>query len=93
MAEHQSLPGRIRRPRPRRAMRRLVIWYRRTGPVINLVGRFGIGFGPGFNPGFNPFVNARPPGPRIAIAVDGMGAISPLAQSLKAALMQLINWV
>ena len=71
MAEHQSLPGRIRRPRPRRAMRRLVIWYRRTGPVISLVGRFGIGFGPGFN----PFVNASPPGPRIAIAVDGMGAI------------------
>ena len=37
MAEPQSLPGRTRRPRPRRAIKRLVIWYRRTGPVIRLV--------------------------------------------------------
>ena len=88
MAEPQSLPGRIRRPRPRRAMRRLVIWYRRTGPVISLVGRFGIGFGPGFN----PFVNASPPGPRIAIAVDGMGgdfAPGPILEGCLDAIDQL----
>jgi glycerol-3-phosphate acyltransferase PlsX len=46
-------------------MRRLVIWYRRTGPVISLVGRFGLGL--------NPTTFTPNQGPRITIAVDGMG--------------------
>ena len=46
MAEPQSLPGRTRRPRPRRAIKRLVIWYRRTGPVIRLVNTANSALGP-----------------------------------------------
>ncbi|MFS6819761.1 hypothetical protein AAF134_11980 [Synechococcus lacustris Tous-12m] len=63
MAEPNSLLGRSRRPRPRRAMRRLVIWYRRTGPVISLVGSAGTVLSGRFGFGFNPAASNAPAAP------------------------------
>ena len=74
MAEPQSLPGRVRRPRPRRAMRRLVIWYRRTGPVIRFVNSAGSALTPlRERLGRTPDHGTAAKGPRLTIAVDGMG--------------------
>ena len=74
MAEPHSLPGRARRPRPRRAMRRLVIWYRRTGPVIRLVNTAGSALHPLRNRlGLTPELPISQLGPRLWVAVDGMG--------------------
>jgi glycerol-3-phosphate acyltransferase PlsX len=74
MAEPQSLPGRVRRPRPRRAMRRLVIWYRRTGPVIRFVNSAGSALTPlRERLGRTPDHGIAATGPRLTIAVDGMG--------------------
>jgi glycerol-3-phosphate acyltransferase PlsX len=92
MAEPNSLLGRSRRPRPRRAMRRLVIWYRRTGPVISLVGSAGTVLSGRFGFGFNSAASNGPRGPRIAIAVDGMGgdhAPGPILEGCLDAIEQL----
>ena len=93
MAEPQSLPGRVRRPRPRRAVRRLVIWYRRTGPVIRLVNTAGTALTPlrsrlGRTPDHTP----EPKGPRLCIAVDGMGgdhAPGPILEGCLGAIEEL----
>lgn len=73
MAEPQSLPGRTRRPRPRRAIKRLVIWYRRTGPVIRLVNTANSALGPLRLGQTRPSGTSAAKGPRLTIAVDGMG--------------------
>jgi hypothetical protein len=86
MAEPQSLPGRSRRPRPGRAMRKLVIWYRRTGPVITLVASAGTALNPwrarlGLTPDqAQPQSNRGWPSPWMAWAVT-----MPRAQFWKAA--------
>ena len=93
MAEPQSLPGRVRRPRPRRAVRRLVIWYRRTGPVIRLVNTAGTALTPlrsrlGRTPDHTPEAK----GPRLCIAVDGMGgdhAPGPILEGCLGAIEEL----
>ena len=92
MAEPQSLPGRTRRPRPRRAIKRLVIWYRRTGPVIRLVNTAGSALSPlrlGQPRGGNA---SRAKGPRLTIAVDGMGgdyAPGPILEGCLGAMEEL----
>ena len=73
MAEPQSLPGRTRRPRPRRAIKRLVIWYRRTGPVIRLVNTANSALGPLRLGQTRTSGSSAAKGPRLCIAVDGMG--------------------
>ena len=93
MAEPQSLPGRVRRPRPRRAVRRLVIWYRRTGPVIRLVNTAGTALTPlRSRPGRTPDHTPEAKGPRLCIAVDGMGgdhAPGPILEGCLGAIEEL----
>jgi len=93
MAEPQSLPGRSRRPRPGRAMRKLVIWYRRTGPVITLVASAGTALNPWrARLGLTPDQAPTPKQPRLAIAVDGMGgdhAPGPILEGCLDAIDQL----
>ena len=92
MAEPQSLPGRTRRPRPRRAIKRLVIWYRRTGPVIRLVNTANSALGPLRLGQTRPSGNSAAKGPRLCIAVDGMGgdyAPGPILEGCLGAIEEL----
>ena len=93
MAEPQSLPGRVRRPRPRRAVRRLVIWYRRTGPVIRFVNSAGSALTPlRERLGRTPDHGNAATGPRLTIAVDGMGgdhAPGPILEGCLGAIEEL----
>ena len=93
MAEPQSLPGRLRRPRPGRAVRRLVIWYRRTGPVIRLVNTAGTALTPlRSRLGRTPDQAPAAKGPRLCIAVDGMGgdhAPGPILEGCLGAIEEL----
>ena len=92
MAEPQSLPGRTRRPRPRRAIKRLVIWYRRTGPVIRLVNTANSALGPLRLGQTRPGGTRAVKGPRLSIAVDGMGgdyAPGPILEGCLGAIEEL----
>ena len=92
MAEPQSLPGRTRRPRPRRAIKRLVIWYRRTGPVIRLVNTANSALGPLRLGQTRPSGSSAAKGPRLCIAVDGMGgdyAPGPILEGCLGAIEEL----
>ena len=92
MAEPQSLPGRTRRPRPRRAIKRLVIWYRRTGPVIRLVNTANSALGPLRLGQTRPGGASAVKGPRLSIAVDGMGgdyAPGPILEGCLGAIEEL----
>ena len=92
MAEPQSLPGRTRRPRPRRAIKRLVIWYRRTGPVIRLVNTANSALGPLRLGQTRPSGSTAAKGPRLCIAVDGMGgdyAPGPILEGCLGAIEEL----
>ena len=92
MAEPQSLPGRTRRPRPRRAIKRLVIWYRRTGPVIRLVNTANSALGPLRLGQTRPSGISAAKGPRLCIAVDGMGgdyAPGPILEGCLGAIEEL----
>ena len=92
MAEPQSLPGRTRRPRPRRAIKRLVIWYRRTGPVIRLVNTANSALGPLRLGQTRPSGSSAAKGPRLTIAVDGMGgdyAPGPILEGCLGAIEEL----
>ena len=92
MAEPQSLPGRTRRPRPRRAIKRLVIWYRRTGPVIRLVNTANSALGPLRLGQTRPGGASAVKGPRLSIAVDGMGgdyAPGPILEGCLGAIAEL----
>ena len=92
MAEPQSLPGRTRRPRPRRASKRLVIWYRRTGPVIRLVNTANSALGPLRLGQTRPSGTSAAKGPRLTIAVDGMGgdyAPGPILEGCLGAIEEL----
>ena len=92
MAEPQSLPGRTRRPRPRRAIKRLVIWYRRTGPVIRLVNTANSALGPLRLGQTRPGGARAVKGPRLSIAVDGMGgdyAPGPILEGCLGAIEEL----
>ena len=92
MAEPQSLPGRTRRPRPRRAIKRLVIWYRRTGPVIRLVNTANSALGPLRLGQTRPSGSSAVKGPRLCIAVDGMGgdyAPGPILEGCLGAIEEL----
>ena len=92
MAEPQSLPGRTRRPRPRRAIKRLVIWYRRTGPVIRLVNTANSALGPLRLGQGRPSGSSVAKGPRLTIAVDGMGgdyAPGPILEGCLGAIEEL----
>ena len=92
MAEPQSLPGRTRRPRPRRAIKRLVIWYRRTGPVIRLVSTANSALGPLRLGQTRPSGISAAKGPRLCIAVDGMGgdyAPGPILEGCLGAIEEL----
>ena len=92
MAEPQSLPGRTRRPRPRRAIKRLVIWYRRTGPVIRLVNTANSALGPLRLGQTRPSGSSAAKGPRLSIAVDGMGgdyAPGPILEGCLGAIEEL----
>ena len=92
MAEPQSLPGRTRRPRPRRAIKRLVIWYRRTGPVIRLVNTANSALGPLRLGQTRPGGASAMKRPRLSIAVDGMGgdyAPGPILEGCLGAIEEL----
>jgi glycerol-3-phosphate acyltransferase PlsX len=75
-------------------MKRLVIWYRRTGPVIRLVGTAGTALTPirarlGLTPEPEP---STLHGPRLTVAVDGMGgdhAPGPILEGCLDAVSQL----
>ena len=95
MAEPQSPPGRIRRTKPRRAVRRLMIWYRRSGPVIRLVNTAGSALTPLRNrigSSESAAGGSASKGPRVAIAVDGMGgdfAPGPILEGCLGAIAEL----